>query len=106
MGSLAKRVAASVALTALLACSGLGLCWMQLVPRKQHHCCAPDPTSLTPAKPCSGAVALVALPTLAPPSALASPLLAQPIVAVQMRRPDPLAAAALPQRSPPLVLRI
>lgn len=61
------RIAACVALTAILACSGLGLCWRQFGSAAAHDCCAADETQIaTPAKPCAAPGAVVTVVKIAP----------------------------------------
>src|SRR5262245_42611270 len=97
-----KALAAGIALTAILSCSAMGLCWRQVI-RMAHDCCAGE-ESAGPAKPCASPVAHEMTVKLVPPAVAVLPValawspfpgLFQPVVDSNLR--------AAP---PPLVLRI
>lgn len=98
-----RRLAASATLAALLACSGLGVCWRQFAGAR-HHCCAGgEDTAPSRFKPCASAVAKQSSPEVLLPSVAVLPVQLDPA------RPAacPLAARPiLPVKSSPLILRI
>lgn len=101
-----NRLAAAVAVTALLACSSLGLCWRQLG-GERHECCAGGETMSAPVNPCGSPVATVSpvkLPT--PQAATALPVLSETPPAATLP-PSPRAfSPSFRVMPPPLVLRI
>ena len=104
MRSILARLAAASALVAILACSGLGVCWRQLA-RDSHDCCTDRGALTENAKPCAAAVASETVVKVVPPAGTV------------MTFPGPVPAwiagtasivprpAFLPE-SPPLVLRV
>jgi hypothetical protein len=101
-----NRLAAAVAMTAILACSGMGLCW-RLVQPNAHDCCsgASHAAISVPATPCTSAATAVDAVKLVPPQ------VAPALFVSTMPRPFALAfpprAGASPLLvKPPLVLRI
>jgi len=100
------RIAACVALTAILACSGLGLCWRQFGSGEAHDCCAADETQIaTPAKPCAASATAVTVVKIAP--ALSATSRIGPAEAFEFASAfRPFAPPLFKTRSAPLVLRI
>jgi hypothetical protein len=100
------RIAACVALTAILACSGLGLCWQRFGSGGAHDCCAADETQIaTPAKPCAASGEVVTVVKIAP----ALPVTSRIGTAEAVEFASASRAFAPPlfkTRSAPLVLRI
>lgn len=97
-----RRALAASALASVLACSGLGLCWTQLMPRA-HDCCERESASTS--RPCSSAaVKAPAVDLLLPVAPSSFPAVERPFAALGARlaAPAPVRIAA----SPPLVLRI
>ena len=98
------RAAAGLALIAILACSGLGLCWQQFG-KGGHDCCSADEARLsTPAKSCAAPAATVLSVKVTPPSLVSAlpAIAATGHAAVCFRASHPTFAA----KDPPLVLRI
>ena len=102
MRVLACRLAAAFTLTALLACSGLGVCWKQFA-RMTHHCCPGGDTKTAQIKPCASVVAHEAAVVMPPPAVamLLVPVESSGLDEVPLAM-DPLARA----KGPPLILRI
>lgn len=98
------RVAAASALVAILACSGLGVCWRQLA-RHAHDCCTDSGGMTERARPCAAAVASETIVKVAPPAdtpmAIEDPLLAH-VAGTASVAPT----SAFRPKSPPLVLRV
>jgi hypothetical protein len=97
-----RRLAASLTLVSVLACSGLGLCWQTLA-SLSHACCEHE--SAAPARSCSAVGTKVAAPELAPPTVAVltvSPWLTRPL----MEQAVSAFAPAFAVHPPPLVLRI
>jgi hypothetical protein len=105
MRSVASRLAAALTLAALLACSGLGVCWRQLA-HDAHDCCAKDDAIATPSKPCASAVASEATLKLVPPAVAVALFVftAPTLEASPAARVAPSAVSST--KSPPLVLRV
>jgi hypothetical protein len=104
MAAAVRRFAAGIALTAIFACSGLGLCWQQFGTRG-HDCCAADEAQLsTPAKACASFVTTVLVLKVAPPHAPSGHLTT--IGALASALPTLVPGPLLPAKAPPLVLRI
>ena len=101
---LSRCVAASV-LAAILACSGLGICWLQFVPRG-HSCCDQDAkASIGTASTCASLALPASVPNAVAQVALAMPTRAVTFAPVGDASHGAL-ARVLPTRTPPLVLRI
>jgi hypothetical protein len=100
-----NRAAAVIALTAILACSGLGLCW-RVFDVAAHDCCE-DADSLTAsAQPCASAATGTspATPTFPEPSlGPAATITPRHIVVEAVHGAF---GSSFPVKSPPLVLRI
>jgi hypothetical protein len=105
MRSVALRVVAATALTAILACSGLGLCWQQIA-RGGHDCCTTDGALAAPAKACAAAVESGQTVKLAPPGTLTVVPVIEALVAETSGSLAAAPLSPLPPPSPPLVLRI
>jgi hypothetical protein len=102
MRLLACRVAAAFTLMALLACSGLGVCWKQFA-RMTHHCCPGGGSETDQVKPCASVVAHEAAVVMPPPAVATLPVtLAPSHLADVPLAVDPNA----PAKGPPLILRI
>ena len=102
--AIAYRVAAGLALIAILACSGLGLCWQQFG-KGGHDCCSADEAQLsTPAKACAAPAATVLTVKVTPPPLVSALPAIAPMghAAVCFRASHPAFAV----KDPPLVLRI
>jgi hypothetical protein len=99
--ALRRRGAALVALTAVLACSGLGVCWLSFAVRP-HACCDQAGSSMEP-RSCASPAVVVAGVMLAPPIAVHMIL---PPIAPVPRPLDGALSPVLPAKPPPLVLRI
>jgi hypothetical protein len=100
------RIAASVALTAILACSGLGLCWRQFGSAGAHDCCAADETQFaTPAKPCAAPGAAVTVVKVAP-ALPATGRIGTPEGVESASASRAFAPPAFKMKSAPVVLRI
>jgi hypothetical protein len=96
------RVAAVPVLAAVLACSGLGICWQTFAPRG-HSCCEPKAaTSIGSPRSCASLAERGAIPHPVPLVALA--VSAAPVASDRMG--DGAFLPVLPARTPPLVLRI
>lgn len=97
-----RRSLAVFALGSILACSGLGLCWKQFVPRA-HDCCERE--TAADARPCSSSVVKATAVDLVMP-AEAPPFL--PTERFTAARDPHRTATDVPRAalSPPLVLRI
>jgi hypothetical protein len=106
MGSWASRLAAGVALVALLACSGLGLCWRQIA-RDAHDCCENSSSAIaTPTRACASVVASEASVKVIPPAVRTVPVSFDLLVAMRSTRVVEVSAPTLPPKAAPLVLRI
>jgi hypothetical protein len=102
-----RRLAASVALLALLVCSSAGTCWVQIAGTSAGHDCCPEGSGDTmagSAQACASTIAPVVPVDLAPPSAAATTLLASP--ASPLAIPIEAFAPGFPILRPPLILRI
>jgi hypothetical protein len=101
-----RRLAASLALSGLLACAGLGMCWTRVVPLAHHHdCCTSAGDQISrPAQPCAGEASFVKV-TSVPPSAPADAPVAV-LGAPASLAPTAAFAPSFPVKDPPLVLRI
>jgi hypothetical protein len=100
-----RRLAAAAALSGLLACSGLGMCWTRVVPTA-HDCCTSGGDQIArTAQPCAGDASYVKAESLPPSVAASAPTVAD---LAPPRAVGPAAAfgPAFPAKSPPLVLRI
>jgi hypothetical protein len=96
-----RRSLAVFALGSILACSGLGLCWKQFVPRA-HDCCERE--TAADARPCSSSVVkTTAVEVVMPAEAL--PFLATERFTALVPHRTAIAEPRAAQ-SPPLVLRI
>ena len=101
-----RRLAAAAALSGLLACSGLGMCWTRVLPAAgAHDCCARggDRISRAP-QPCAGEVSYVKAESV-PPSAPTSMPVALRATSTHAVWPAAF-APSFPVKDPPLVLRI
>jgi hypothetical protein len=101
-----SRLAASAALIAILACSGLGLCWRQIT-CEAHDCCADKGVLKTSSeKACSSVVVSPALVKVFPAAIHAAPTTPDRLVSVL----GPIAhhdhPSALRPPAAPLVLRL
>jgi hypothetical protein len=103
VGTTLNRAVAALALTAILGCSGLGLCWREF--GGGHDCCVDDATISGPARSCASAATAVSFQLLSPPVDSVSIVPDRPGLA--------FAATALPAlapsfhvKAPTLVLRI
>jgi len=105
MRSVANRVAAAVALTAVFACSALGVCWKQFVADK-HGCCARESAMAAPEYPCPSAATQVTVAKLAPTPETTVPAPADSLPLAPSVAHDSAFAPSFPVKSPPLVLRI
>jgi hypothetical protein len=98
------RLAAAFTLVALVACSGLGVCWKQFA-RAKHHCCpgGDSDTTRTSLKPCASVVSHEAAVVVPPPPVATLPVTLEPAGLA-----DGWSAAGpiVPGKSPPLVLRV
>jgi hypothetical protein len=106
MRSWVSRLSAGAALIAILACSGLGLCWRQIA-RDAHDCCASEGVVATSSsKACGSIVASEAAVKVLPPAVRPTP------IAHELLLPFPGAPRAqglapiVPPKAAPLVLRI
>ena len=101
-----RRLAATIALVALLACSSAGTCWAQLAGANAGHECCPKSgdTMTVPAKSCASTIAAVGQVDVVPPSA--SQLMPDPPAATLSAVPISAFAPAFPVVAPPLILRI
>jgi hypothetical protein len=95
-----RRGAAVLALGAILACSGLGVCWQQFAART-HDCCQRE-SETAPARACGSDAERHLTASVAAPTAVVVPL----AVALPAPAERPQAAAAVPIRTPQPVLRI
>jgi hypothetical protein len=99
-----RRAVAALLLGSILACSGLGLCWVRFAPARASHDCCEQERSAASAKACASVVTLVVAAVVISPSEAAFP--------VTLTLPAAAAAApcacwhAVPCKAPPLVLRI
>jgi hypothetical protein len=102
MRLLGFRLSVAVTLTALLACSGLGVCWKQFA-RMTHHCCPGGGSDDSQVKPCASVVAHEAAVLMPPPVVATSGILrASSALADVPVDSGPHFAA----KGPPLILRI
>ncbi|SRR5712691_10349494 len=100
-----RRLAAAAALSGLLACSGLGMCWTRVVPAAHDGCAsAGDRISRLP-QPCAGDASYVKAESV-PASAPAPAPVADVALAARAVWVAGAFAPAFPVKSPPLVLRI
>jgi hypothetical protein len=99
-----RRLAAAAALSGLLACSGLGMCWTRVVPTA-HDCCTSAGGQIARrSRPCAGEASYVKAESL-PPSVAPAPMVAD-LAPPRAVWPGAAFAPAFPVKSPPLVLRI
>jgi hypothetical protein len=101
-----RRLAAAAALSGLLACSGLGMCWTRVLPvATAHDCCTSrgDRISRAP-QPCTGEASYVKAESV-PPSAPTAMPVALLTTSTHSVRPAAF-APSFPVKDPPLVLRI
>jgi hypothetical protein len=107
MRSWASRLAAASALVAVLACSGLGLCWRQIA-RDGHDCCSNDGVAATStsSKACASVVAAEASAKVLAPAM--QPMTVTHHLLLSFRgAPLPEGfAPRLPPKAAPLVLRL
>jgi hypothetical protein len=103
MRSILVRLLGGAALAAVLACSGLGLCWREVV-LAQHDCCRSEGTTTTLVKPCAAPVAHETKVELAPPPAAAAIVILD--LALDTRTARSHVASSCPATSRPAVLRI
>jgi hypothetical protein len=102
MRLLACRLAAAFTLTAVLACSGLGVCWKQFA-RMTHHCCPGGGEDKAQIKPCASVVAHEAAVVMPPPPVATLPATLELAGVADI----PVAFHPLvPAKGPPLVLRV
>jgi len=101
--SILVRLLGGTALAAVLACSGLGLCWREVV-LAQHDCCRSDGTTTTLVKPCAAPVAHESKVHLAPPPAAAAIVILD--LALDARGEYGRTVPSCPATSRPAVLRI
>lgn len=101
-----RRLAALLALSGLLACSGLGMCWTRVLPTAHpHDCCAGDGQRISrPAQPCAGEASFVKATVLPPAAPADGPVAILP--ASQAAVATAAFAPSFPVKNPPLVLRI
>jgi hypothetical protein len=101
--TLFRQLAATIALTTILACSGLGLCWREF--SGGHDCCVDDATISAPAQSCASDATAVSAKLLPPPvdSVSLVPQLPGPVTAAPALRAF---GSSIPAKAPPLVLRI
>jgi hypothetical protein len=101
-----RRLAAALALSGLLACSGLGMCWTRVVPLAHHHdCCTSDGERISrPAQPCAGEASFVKAASLPPTAPADGPVAILP--AAHAVFATGAFAPSFPVKDPPLVLRI
>ena len=101
-----RRLAATVALSGLLACSGLGMCWTRVVPVAQgHDCCAGSGDGISrAAQPCSGDASYVKAESVPPSAPTSAPVAVVP-TSTDIVWPAAF-APSFPVKAPPLVLRI
>ena len=99
---LVSRLPAVLTLTALLACSGLGVCWKQFASVK-HHCCAGGDTKTTQVKPCASLVNHEASVVMPAPQAATLPVTVDPS---PLADAPPIVDPLFPAKGPPLILRI
>lgn len=97
------RVIGGAALGAVLACSGMGLCWREVTLAK-HDCCNDDGPTTTLVKPCAAPVAHENKLELAPPSVAGEVAVLQRAVDTQVA--GRAAVSGSPATSRPAVLRI
>ncbi len=102
MRTVSDRVAASLALTALLACSGMGLCW-RFAERGGHECCAETDTVGAPSKTCDSPAVGAEIAKLTPPQVALLVARLSRFVAMEPAR-EAGGRSYVPE--PPLVLRI
>jgi hypothetical protein len=96
-------VAAALVLTAILACSGLGLCWREFT--SGHDCCVDDSTLSAPAKACASDATAVAVTLMPPPAGAVSVVPDRPSLATAATA-LPASASCFALTAPPLILRI
>jgi hypothetical protein len=101
----ANRVVAAFALTAVLACLALGVCW-RLFARDKHGCCARTSAMGAPEYPCPSAATQVSAVKVAPSPSVTLPVPADPLPFASRLQADSAFAPSFPVKSPPLVLRI
>ena len=100
------RVAALFALTAILACSGLGVCWRQAV-SNGHDCCRSSDAALSaPAAPCASSAESVTVAKVVSPLYGAPRVFADRFGAPAHSTPAAAFASSYGVIPPPLVLRI
>ena len=100
-----RRLAASISLVALLACSSMGTCWAMLATAGSgHECCESGASLAAPAQACASTLATVAPVDVAAPAET-------PLAPIELAPAAHLASAsafapAFPVLAPPLILRI
>ena len=106
MNGWTRRLAATAALSGLLACSGLGMCWTRVMPAAiAHDCCSggADRISRAP-QPCAGEASYVKAESVPPSAPTAMPVA---LLATSTHCVRPAAfAPSFRVKDPPLVLRI
>jgi hypothetical protein len=102
MRLLVCRLAAAVTLTAVLACSGLGVCWKQFA-RMTHHCCPGGGSDAGQIKPCASVAAHEMAVVMPPPPVATLPVSLDP--AFLADAPHAI-EAIISGKGPPLILRI
>ena len=106
MRSVAHRLAALVALVAVLACSNLGTCWLRLTAARGHECCEQDSTMKAAPQPCGSTATAVPLVEVQAPTEWVAAVPVPPVSAA-LERPGPAAfARTFRVLAPPLILRI
>jgi hypothetical protein len=103
---MAHRLAALVALGAVLACSSAGTCWLRLAAASGHDCCTQDSKMEAAPRPCGSTLASV--PSIEVP-APAVWVAAVPALSPSVEAERPSAAAFAPAfrvLAPPRILRI
>ena len=104
MRAIFARVAAASALIALLACSGLGVCWRQFA-RDSHDCCTDRGAMTERARPCAAAVASETVVKVAPPADTVTTT-DDPSLGLVASIASVVPLPAFLPKSPPLVLRV
>jgi hypothetical protein len=100
-----RRLAATLSIVALLACSSMGTCWAMLAAAGSgHDCCESGASLAAPAKACASTLATVSPVDVAAPAE--APVALLELGPAAYTAPVHAFAPAFPVLAPPLILRI
>src|ERR1700687_5604070 len=100
-----RRLAPAAALSGLLACSGLGMCWTRVVPAAHDCGTSAGDRIARPSQPCAGDASYVKAKSL-PPSVAPALAMVADLASPRAVWPAAAFAPAFPVKAPPLVLRV